>query len=116
MHSVFLEFLPTLYPTNISAAYIVSAEQTEKSGKITSLQITVLVNCRIPPGGGGALEYFLGGYVPPGTPDWHPVLKKNSPKIDTLFQKWANFLYPVLGFALKLIPRSRNGPISYTPF
>ena len=55
MHSVFLEFLPTLYPTNISAAYIVSAEQTEKNGRITSLQITVLVNCRIPPGGGGAL-------------------------------------------------------------
>ena len=34
---------------------------------------------------GGALGYFLGGYVPPGTPNWHPVLKKNSPKIDTLF-------------------------------
>ena len=27
--------------------------------------------------GGGALGYFLGGYVPPGT--WHPVLKKNFP-------------------------------------
>ena len=26
------------------------------------------------------------------------------------------FLYPVLEFALKLIPRSRNGPIFYTPF
>ena len=36
-------------------------------------------------GEGGALGYFLGGYVPPGTPDWHPVLKKNSPKIDTPF-------------------------------
>ena len=35
--------------------------------------------------GEGALGYFLGGYVPPGTPDWHPVLKKNSPKIDTPF-------------------------------
>ena len=23
---------------------------------------------------GGALGYFLGGYVPPGTPNWHPVL------------------------------------------
>ena len=65
---------------------------------------------------GGALGYFLGGYVPLGTPNWHPVLKKNSPKIDTLFQKWASFLYPVLEFALKLIPRSRNGPIFYTPF
>ena len=35
--------------------------------------------------GGGALGYFLGGYVPPGTPNWHPVLKRNSPKIDTPF-------------------------------
>ena len=35
--------------------------------------------------GGGALGYFLGGYVPPGTPNWHPVLKKHSPKIDTPF-------------------------------
>ena len=25
------------------------------------------------PGGGGTLGYFLGGYVPPGTPNWHPV-------------------------------------------
>ena len=33
----------------------------------------------------GALGYFLGWYVPPGTPNWHPVLKKNSPKIDTPF-------------------------------
>ena len=37
------------------------------------------------PGGGGALGYFLGGYVPPGTPNWHPVLKKIFPKIDTPF-------------------------------
>ena len=29
--------------------------------------------------GGGVLGYFLGGYVP------HPVLKNNSPKIDTPF-------------------------------
>ena len=46
--------------------------------------------------GGGALGYFLGGYVPPRTPNWHPVLKKKN--------------------ALKLIPRSRNGPIFFTPF
>ena len=39
----------------------------------------------IPEGGGGALGYFLGGYVPPGTPNWHPVLEKISPKIDTPF-------------------------------
>ena len=36
-------------------------------------------------GPGEALGYFLGGYVPPGTPNWHPVLKKISPKIDTPF-------------------------------
>ena len=35
--------------------------------------------------GGGALGYFWGGYVPPGTPNWHPVLKTISPKIDTPF-------------------------------
>ena len=34
---------------------------------------------------GRALRYFLGGYVPPGTPNWHPFLKKISPKIDTPF-------------------------------
>ena len=34
---------------------------------------------------GGAIGYFMGGYVLPGTPNWHPVLKKISPKIDTLF-------------------------------
>ena len=34
---------------------------------------------------GGALGYFLGGYVPPGNPNWHPILKKISPKIDTPF-------------------------------
>ena len=34
---------------------------------------------------GGALGYFLGGYVPPGTPNWHPVLEKISRKIDTPF-------------------------------
>ena len=34
---------------------------------------------------GGALGYFLGGYVPPGTPNWHPVLKTIFPKIDTPF-------------------------------
>ena len=36
-------------------------------------------------GGGGALGYFLGGYVLPGTPNWHPILEKISPKIDTPF-------------------------------
>ena len=30
-------------------------------------------------GGRWALGYFLGGYVTPGTPNWHPVLIKISP-------------------------------------
>ena len=30
-------------------------------------------------GGGGALGYFLDGHLPPGTPNWHPVLKTISP-------------------------------------
>ena len=34
---------------------------------------------------GGTLGYFSGGYVPPKTPNWHPVLKKISPKTDTPF-------------------------------
>ena len=40
---------------------------------------------RYVPGGGGALGYFLGGYVLAGAPNWHPVLKKISPKTDTPF-------------------------------
>ena len=36
-------------------------------------------------GEGGALGYFLGGYEPPRTPNWYPVLEKISPKIDTPF-------------------------------
>ena len=36
-------------------------------------------------GGGGGIGYFWGGYVPRGTPNWHPVLKRISPKIDTPF-------------------------------
>ena len=50
---------------------------------------------RTTPGSREALGYFLGGYVPPGTPNWHPFLKK---------------------LPLKLIPRSRNGAIFYSPF
>ena len=46
-------------------------------------------------GGRGGIGLFLGQYVPPGTPNWHPALKV---------------------FPLKLIPRSRNGPIFYAPF
>ena len=32
-----------------------------------------------------SLGYFLGGYVPPGTPNWHPILEKISTKIDAPF-------------------------------
>ena len=39
----------------------------------------------IPGWGGGALGYFLGGYVLPGPPNWHPVLKKHFPKTDSPF-------------------------------
>ena len=45
--------------------------------------------------GGGTRVFFGWVYVPPGTPNCHPVLKK---------------------IPLKLIPRSRNGPIFYTQF
>ena len=40
---------------------------------------------RLDPGGRGALGYFLGEYVPPGTPNWHRILKRNSLTIDTPF-------------------------------
>ena len=43
---------------------------------------------------GGALGYFLGGYVPPGTPNWHPVLEMGQ----------------------FFIPRSRIRPKTDTPF
>ena len=58
----------------------------------------------VPGGGGGALGYFLGGYMPPGTPNWHPVLKKISPKLIPRSRNGPIFLKPVLEFALKLNP------------
>ena len=39
---------------------------------------------------GGGLGYFLGGYVPPGTPNWHPVLKKISLKLIFCSRKFVN--------------------------
>ena len=57
---------------------------------------------------GGTLGYHLGGYVPPGRPNWHPVLKKNSPKIDTPFSD--------LEMGQFFIPRSRIRPKTDTPF
>ena len=39
-----------------------------------------------PPGGGGGGTWVPFGWVcAPGTPNWHPVLKKISHKIDTPF-------------------------------
>ena len=64
---------------------------------------TAVIILRLAPGGGGALGYFLGGYVPPGTPNWHPVLGKISPKIDTSLGQF-------------FIPRSRIRPKTDTPF
>ena len=53
--------------------------------EMVSYKLYLFANHPVAPPGGGALEYFLGGYVPPGTPNCHPVLKKISPKIDTPF-------------------------------
>ena len=50
-------------------------------GEIASPELAVSVT-HFP---GGALGYFMGGHVPPETPNWHPVLKIISPKIDTPF-------------------------------
>ena len=58
-----------------------------KAELICALPFKKFLKSRDRPGDmpGGALGYFLGGYVPPGTPNWHPVLEKISPKIDTPF-------------------------------
>ena len=52
---------------------------------VLPLVVNVIITLCSPLIPGGTLGYFLGGYVPPETSDWHPVLKKNSPKIDTPF-------------------------------
>ena len=54
---------------------------------------------------GGALGYFLGGYVPPETQNWHPVLKKFP-------LNW----HPVLQMGQFFIARSRISPETDTPF
>ena len=58
-------------------------------GKLSELEnapsCVLMTRANEPGAPGGALGYFLGGYVPPGIPNWHPVLEKNSPKIDTPF-------------------------------
>ena len=56
---------------------------SDNAGEVP-FKIPVLMQMEIP-GGGGALGYFLGGYVLPGPPNWHPILKKNFPKTDSPF-------------------------------
>ena len=45
-------------------------------------------------GPGGHLGIFLGGYVPPGTPNWHCRSKKISPKIDPVLEMGQFFIPP----------------------
>ena len=52
---------------------LLDLSRPEKNAMENSINVSV----RSTPG--GALGYFLGGYVPPGTPNWHPVLKNNFP-------------------------------------
>ena len=59
-----------------------------------------------PGGGGGALGYFFVWVCAALDSNLAPRSTKISPKIDS----------PVLEFALKMIPRYRNGLIFYTPF
>ena len=41
--------------------------------------------CGLSPGGGGGPWVFFGFVCAARTTNWHPVLKKTSPKIDTPF-------------------------------
>ena len=73
-----------------SAPDIMAQERTGARVSLTRPVLTCPVNSKRPAtqattDPGGALGYFLGGYVPPRTPNWHLVLKKKSPKIDTPF-------------------------------
>ena len=53
--------------------------------EMVSYKLYLFANHPVAPPGGGGTWVFFGGYVPPGTPNCHPVLKKISPKIDTPF-------------------------------
>ena len=79
-----------------------------------NFSVTIIQWLRGAPGGGTWV--FFGWVCAARDSKMAPRSKKISPKIDTPFQKWASFLYLALEFALKLTPRSRNGPIFYTPF
>ena len=68
------------------------------------------------PGGGGHLGIFLVGMCRPGLQIGTPFYKNFPLKLIPRSRNGPIVLYPVLEFALKLITRSRNGPIFYTPF
>ena len=73
-----------------SAPDIMAQERTGARVSLTRPVLTCPVNSKrsatqATTDPGGALGYFWGGYVPPRTPNWHLVLKKMSPKIDTPF-------------------------------
>ena len=75
--------------------------------RITEGQLIIRSLLPVAPGG-GALGYFLDGYVRPGLQIGTPFWKKFP-------LGWYPVLEMGLEFALKLIPRFRNGPIFYTP-
>lgn len=73
-----------------SAPDIMAQERTGARVSLKRPVLTCPVNSKRPAtqattDPGGALGYLWGGYVPPRTPNWHLVLKKMSPKIDTPF-------------------------------
>ena len=73
-------------PTSTMVPFFCPQGGRSERGSLTGhLLRTFPVHRGLVPRGGGALRYFLGGYVSPGTPNWHPVLKKFPPKIDTPF-------------------------------
>ena len=62
-----------------SAPDIMAQERTGARVSLTRPALTCPVNSKRPAtqattDPGGALGYFLGGYVPPRTPNWHLVL------------------------------------------
>ena len=78
-------FHVTARSVRLAVAFVSYSEITESS-ELKEADLLDATACLYKLGTpGGALGYFLGGYVPPGTPNWHPVLEKISPKIDTPF-------------------------------
>ena len=77
-----VSFLPWGRATGFNGGTLRESTSTPLSFIWSSPQVQ---RTRLSAARGGALGYFLGGYVPPETPNWHPVLKTISPKIDTPF-------------------------------